>query len=242
MVKDGALGPDLEYILSEAASMIPIHFVALRENVGLGRALNIGLREATQPWIMRFDTDDISVPQRVLEQVRLAETGSVDLFGSQILEFGVPPVVLRQRVVPTGHDAIARMITARNPFNHMTVCFRKALVEEVGGYPPYRRMQDYMLWIRLLQIGARTANDSRALVLARAGNALWSRRSGLSYIRAEAALQRDMVRLGLKPAAAAVSTGLARSAVFAMPAFARRAVYKYLLRARPSPGVHVDPR
>ena len=46
-----------------------IQLVCLEHNVGQTAALNIGLRQATTPWIARMDADDYSGPTRFEEQM-----------------------------------------------------------------------------------------------------------------------------------------------------------------------------
>ena len=231
LVKDGPLTPELESVIEEFETPLELHVIPILENVGLAGALNIGLTIATQPWIMRFDTDDVSVHDRVAIQLEAIQSDQFDLFGSQISEFEVDPAkATRQRKVPTSHSEIVTFSRRRNPFNHMTVCFRRELALQVGGYPPIPFMEDYALWIRLISDGARTTNDARSLVYARVGNGMVGRRGGLAYIRSELRLQRHMVKYGVKRIPDAVLTGLMRAFAFALPSAIRAFVYEKLLR------------
>jgi glycosyltransferase involved in cell wall biosynthesis len=231
LIKDGPLTVDLEKVIAEFEVPLALHVLPLLENAGLATALNAGLAVASQPWIMRFDTDDISSHNRVAIQLEWILSGNYDLFGAQILEFLADPTkATRQRQVPTSHDEIVKFSRRRNPFNHMTVCFRRELALRVGGYPPIPFMEDYGLWIRMISEGARTANDPRPLVLARIGNGMVRRRGGLAYIRSEIRLQHHMVEFGLKPLADAIVTGLMRATMFALPSSVRAFVYEKLLR------------
>ena len=231
LVKDGPLGPDLEAVLKAHRPALPLRFVDLPRNVGLAAALNAGLREVTQPWVMRFDSDDICLPDRIEKQVACIAAGEADVFGAQIAEFETDPLQpKRNRLVPCAHLEIRRFAMRRNPFNHMTVCYRKDLVDSVGGYPGIPWMEDYALWLRLLGVGARTANLPEVLVLARVGNGMMVRRGGWRYVRSEWQLQALMRSLGMKPAWRAALDGTLRSAAFLLPVAARERVYRHLLR------------
>lgn len=231
LVKDGPLTAELEKVIAEFETPLELNVFPLLDNVGLAEALNAGLGIASQPWIMRFDTDDISSHDRVAIQVELIRSGKFDLIGAQISEFkDDPEKASRQRQVPASHDEIVRFARRRNPFNHMTVCFRRDLALQVGGYPAIPLMEDYGLWVRMIVAGARTANDSRSLVFARVGNGMVGRRGGLKYVKSEFKLQRHMVDLGIKSLPVAIFTGLMRAAIFSLPSNLRAFVYEKLLR------------
>jgi glycosyltransferase involved in cell wall biosynthesis len=72
IVKDGKLTEALDEIINEYTSAQPNLFtiVSLEENVGLGLALNEGLKVCRNELVARMDTDDISLPERCELQVR----------------------------------------------------------------------------------------------------------------------------------------------------------------------------
>ena len=236
LVKDGPLGMELEDTIKRYTHELNLIVHPLKKNIGLARALNEGLRLASQPWIMRFDSDDICVAHRVLTQTEMARNGRLSLFGSQILEFDSEPSdTQRSRSVPLTHAAIRKMGRSRNPFNHMTVCYRRELALRLGGYPQIPFMEDYALWMNMLSLDIETANSPEALVLARVGNGMLARRGGLRYARSEWMLQRYMVSLGVKGVRRALWDGCVRSAVFLSPVAVRAKVYAHLLRTRARP-------
>jgi glycosyltransferase involved in cell wall biosynthesis len=231
LVKDGPLTAELDAVIERYTAMLQLHVLVLPKNVGLSSALNAGLEIATQPWIMRFDSDDYCRPERVAIQTRRISQGDVDLLGAQTAEFDSDPNrPVRSRNVPCAHNEILRFGARRNPFNHMTVCFRRADVLAAGGYPQIHLMEDYGLWMTLIARGARTANCPEVLVHARVGNGMLSRRGGLTYVRSEWLLQRHLHELGLKSRLAALRDGLVRSAVFLAPVGLRSAIYSHVLR------------
>lgn len=233
LVKDGPLTDELEGVIARFTSVLALRIVALPRNVGLARALDAGLAAATQPWVMRFDSDDLCRPDRVAIQARRAARGDVDLFGGQIAEFDDDPShSTRGRSVPCTHAEILRFGRRRNPFNHMTVCFRRDDVIAAGGYPAIHLMEDYALWMTLVSRGARTANCPEVLVDARVGNGMVARRGGLAYVRSEWRLQGHLRRLGFKSRPAAWRDGLLRSAVFIAPLGLRGAIYSRILRRK----------
>lgn len=231
IIKDGPLTPALESVLEQYSDDPGLRILPLKENVGLARALNCGLAEATQPWIMRLDSDDVAVDRRVELQRKVIDEGGVDLFGGQIAEFFQDPrASVRQRRVPCAEEDIRAFSLRRNPFNHMTVCYRRDIALDVGGYPNIPFMEDYALWLTMISAGARVRNLPDTLVYARIGNGLMSRRGGLSYAASEWRLQRLMLGLRLKSLPRCALDGSLRSLVFLAPKVARATIYKLFLR------------
>ena len=202
VVKDGPLTPELEKVLERHVhngNGIPYRMVQLAENRGLGEALNAGLKYCRYPWVARMDTDDIATEDRFAAQMEyLQRHPELDILGGWICEFDEadPAECARERRVPETHEAIVRFAKYRNPMNHMTVIFRKEAVEEAGGYRPMPGMEDYYLWMRMLQRGKRFANLPRVLVRARAGRAMLRRRQGLRYAGYEWRLAKAAHRIG----------------------------------------------
>ena len=64
LVHDGPLSEELYSCLDKWQSVLPLKQVLLEKNLGLGAALNAGLRECSHNLVARFDTDDINRPQR----------------------------------------------------------------------------------------------------------------------------------------------------------------------------------
>lgn len=231
LVKDGPLGTPLEAALDAYRALLPLTVVALPHNVGLARALNAGLAQCRSAWVLRFDADDLCVPQRAFLQYERLRTVALDILGGQIEECEPATLaVTGRRLVPCEAEEIRRFLRRRNPFNHMTVCFRRDFIRAIGGYPEIALKEDYALWARAIARGARVANLPQVLVRARAGSELVLRRGGLRYARSELALQAFLWREGGQPAWSSLLTGCARAAVFAAPPALRRLVYRRALR------------
>src|SRR5699024_10341677 len=62
-VEDGKLSIELNLVLEKYQVLLPIKRIPLKENKGLGNALNIGLKECSNNLVFRMDTDDICHPQ-----------------------------------------------------------------------------------------------------------------------------------------------------------------------------------
>ncbi len=234
MVLDGPVGENLETVLESFKDLLPITLVRLPENRGLAKALNAGLPHCLEAWVARFDTDDICEPDRFERQWAFLEAHpETDILGGPILEFDESPeapYALRQ--VPRSHEEIVKFAKRRNPFNHMTVTFRKAVVAQAGGYPDEHLYEDYALWVRLIQAGCRCANLDLPPVRARAGRTMANRRGGWKYLRSEWRVQSRFRREGFISRPELLLNMLIRGAVRLAPGFLRAWTYSALIRKR----------
>lgn len=187
LVLDGPITAELQLVIEELKSIKPnlIRLVPLQENVGLGKALAIGVEECTYDLIARMDTDDIMMSSRIEKQLtEFTNDPKLAIVGSNIDEFyNSPESIVGRRVVPETNEEICSFSKKRNPFNHMTVMFKKNAVLDVGNYQPMMGFEDYYLWVRLLKEGYKGKNIQESLVYARTGEDMYARRGGKRYFR-----------------------------------------------------------
>lgn len=180
IVKDGPLTTELESIIDFYVSKYPKLFtiVSLTENVGLGKALDEGLKYCKNELVARMDADDISLPNRCEEQVKMFRNQpDLSIVGTMIDEFyDAPNNIVSSRIVPTEHEKIVKFIRRRSPFNHPTVMFKKSDVIKVGGYGKFRRKQDFDLFSRMINSGCKGANVNKSLLLFRSSENSFKRR------------------------------------------------------------------
>ncbi|MDG2941558.1 glycosyltransferase family 2 protein [Exercitatus varius] len=231
LVLDGPITAELENVLDEFQTKLPLKTVPLAHNVGLGKALNEGIKAARNEWLFRMDTDDICKPERFAKQVEYIEQHpDVVMFSTQIAEFDEDPnVIIAERRVPTEYQDIVKFNQMRSPFNHMTVAYKKSLLQEVGGYQHHMFLEDYNLWNRIIATGHKVGNLPDVLLLARtAGNAMFSRRRGWVYAKSEWKLYRLKQRLKIQGAVSGFMTFLARTLPRLMPVSVVKMLYKFM--------------
>lgn len=172
IVKDGPLTNELDAILSKYENNYQNLFtiIPLNKNIGLGRALNEGIRHSRNELIARMDTDDISLPHRCAVQLEeFKKNANLSIVGSNILEFQNDPTKpYSERKVPSKHEEIVVFSKKRNPFNHPSVMYKKSVILNLDGYGDFRRNQDYDLFVRLLNNGYESKNIDQSLLLFRA--------------------------------------------------------------------------
>ena len=133
IVKDGPISMELEQVITKLMKEYEFFkIISLKENQGLGDALNKGLEQCTYDIVARMDADDISVNNRFELQIKEFEDDpDLDLLGAYISEFiSEPNMSISVREVPLEYDQICKYIKTRNPFNHVTVMFKKSAIQE----------------------------------------------------------------------------------------------------------------
>jgi glycosyltransferase, family 2 len=230
IVFDGIITSELEEMVMQYTSILPIKIIRLTKNVGLGKALNEGLKHCSYNWIFRMDTDDICLPERFEKQVEFIKQHSdVVLFSGHIAEFSDDKTIITgYRKVPIGDKNIRKYALSRSPFNHMTVAFRKDIIEAVGGYQHHLFLEDYNLWLRVIAQEYEVGNINEVLLLARAGSNMVARRRGMNYIKGEWKLFDLKRKLKLQNIFSGFFIFFLRVIPRMLPTGILKALYKYL--------------
>ena len=236
LVLDGAIGEELRQCVIKWQKIIgkSLKVIPLSQNIGLGRALNEGLKHCTNEWVFRMDTDDICLRDRFEKQIQyIKQKPNLVLFSGQILEFNrSPKEITVLKAVPVEHDEIVRYAQKRSPFNHMTVAYKKSVIDAVGGYRHHLFMEDYNLWLRVIGKGYQVGNHPDVLLYARVGNGMHARRKGMEYLKSEWQLLNLKKQLKLQSPIHANILFLIRSAFRLLPSSVLGKVYNTFLRKK----------
>lgn len=116
-------------------------------------ALNLGIHAAKGSFVVRMDGDDICLPNRlaVLAQ-SLKCSPSLDVVGSnyQIIDaHGKLGQVSKQ--IQTNRE-IRKRLPFKCELAHPTLCLRRTLLLQLGGYMYGVASEDYDLWLRMLRL------------------------------------------------------------------------------------------
>lgn len=237
LVLDGPIGEELGECVTKWQKIIgkSLKVIPLKQNVGLGKALNKGLEHCSNEWVFRMDTDDICVEKRFEYQLQFIKNNpNVVLFGGQILEFDKNVNDANKlKPVPQEYSDILSFSKKRNPFNHMTVAYKKSIILSLHGYQHHLFMEDYNLWLRVMSKGYEVANLSQILVYARVGNGMHARRRGSEYIKSEKQLLNLKMALKTQSLISAYITFILRSLFRFLPSNLLGFVYNNLLRKKP---------
>lgn len=197
LVEDGPLPKNLSESIEKFRNILPLISVKLEKNIGLACALNEGLRYCSHEIVARMDTDDVCVSERFEKQVAfMLSHPEIDVLGAMVEEFDSSMLhSLGIRRLPLVHTELSRFARMRSPISHPTVMFKKRAVLDVGGYPPFRKAQDYALWSLMLTKNYRMQNMDEVLLKMRAGNSMMARR-GREYLKHELAILKFQRSIG----------------------------------------------
>jgi glycosyltransferase involved in cell wall biosynthesis len=124
-------------------------------NHGLVASLNEGLALCRAELVARLDADDSSSPTRLARQVAVFRTRpQVVLCASAYDRVDPAGRLIRRGVPPRTHAALAVAMLTGNRALHSTAMFRRDAVRDIGGYrDSWFPVEDYDLWLRLLEVG-----------------------------------------------------------------------------------------
>ncbi|MBO5476572.1 MAG: glycosyltransferase [Clostridia bacterium] len=198
IIKDGPLTNELDDVINKYLLKYPnlFNIVALEKNVGLGAALKIGVEKCKNEWIARMDSDDYSIPTRCEKQLkRIIENPNLDIVGSCIAEFEDNIDNIRAyRILPENNEEILNFSKKRNPFGHPSVMLKKSKVIEAGNYESWHLCEDYELWVRMIENGAKCYNFKENLVYMRVNDNFYKRRGGIKYLKSILKLKTHLYR------------------------------------------------
>ncbi|MDO6743447.1 glycosyltransferase [Tenacibaculum soleae] len=188
LVKDGPLTKDLDNLIDKFKLRYKgiLKIIVLKKNMGLGYALNTGLKACSNELVARMDTDDIATPDRFEKQIKfLLNNPIIDVLGANIEEFESLPGDLKQyRSLPENHVKILKFAKFRSPINHPVVVFKKSKVLKIGGYKTdVLFWEDYLLWVEMLSQGFIFHNlkDNLLHFRLQMGNEMIKKRRGFKY-------------------------------------------------------------
>lgn len=125
------------------------------KNMGIGYSLNLGVILCSHELIVKMDSDDIMVPDRILKQAEfMMNNPNIHVCGGQVSFFKDNPT---SSFGKTNHPSITwdEYVKIKSHWisNHPTLCYRKSAVLEVGNYDinKSRMTEDFEITLRLLK-------------------------------------------------------------------------------------------
>ena len=235
LVCDGELNESLDKVILDKKEEMGdvLNVIRLKENIGLGKALNVGLEYCKNEYIARMDSDDISVPDRCEKQLEIFKklqeisicSGTVQEFSDDINNIEC------LRILPQNNNEIIKFSKKRNPFNHPCVMYKKSSVKAVGSYQDFYLLEDYHLWIRMLMNGYKGYNLEDILLNMRAGNNMYKRRAGFKYVLSQIRLFKYMKENKYISNVQYIENCIIRTLSTIVPTWFRKICYKKFLRS-----------
>ncbi len=213
---------------------LKITLIELPINIGLSRALNLGLQKVSSNWVARFDSDDICTSERfkLLKKEIEKNKEKFDVIGTYIEEFNNYNQRKVLRKVPLSENKIIKRILFSNPINHVSVIFKASLfkkLEDQNFYPLIDGFEDYALWIKLLSKKIKIKNIPIVSVKVRADNEMLKRRGGIKYLLGEIKFRIFILKyIPIRKYPENFIYCFLRILVFASPIFLKKFFYKLI--------------
>lgn len=231
IVEDGPLTKELYIVLDNYEKKNKcIKRIPLKCNVGLGKALNEGLKHCSYDLVARMDTDDIAYPARFEKQVKfMSEHPEIDACSSWIDEFiDSKDNIISTKKLPETNEEIKKYAKHRCPLNHPAVMFRKNAVMAVNGYSGFP--EDYCLWVKMIMNGSKMYNLQESLLYFRYSPDMIKRRGGWKYAKDDFKSQRQFYKMGFIGLGTLIYNIAIRVTVRMIPNGIRDFIYKRFLR------------
>ena len=175
-----------------------IKLLVNQKNLGLSASLNIGIENASTKYIARMDQDDISLPNRIEEQLNFMEANrDIGVCGTYIEAFS--PSGSRLKKFPIKDADIKVMLLFNSPLAHPTVMIRKEILDkyELKYDSNYDGAEDYDLWERMSKF-TRMENIPKVLFRYRLHQSQLSRISPTKQAKVDKIQKRQYDRLNIE--------------------------------------------
>jgi histo-blood group ABO system transferase len=181
VINDGSNSQETLYVLNTFKSNSKYRIIDLPKNVGIAKALNIGLKECKYEYIARMDSDDIMLPKRLEVQIRYMVDYNVDLCCVDMHYLKLENCRWIQFDSDTKHPLIITKEFAKNNewfINHPGVMYKKSSVLSVGGYNEelFGYAEDFELWIKMLKANMKLHNIHEKLITFRISDSSLSKK------------------------------------------------------------------
>ena len=149
IINDGSTDRSLEIIEKYAKKDNRIKVIS-RENKGLPYSLNEGIKLSKGKYIVRMDSDDISLKDRFQKQLEFMENNlDIGVCGSAILSFDN-----KIYLYPLKDELIKSELIFSTPFAHPAVIIRKEIIEKYNLFynEEFLHSQDFELFSRMAKV------------------------------------------------------------------------------------------
>lgn len=144
------------------------------DNKGFVCSLNRAIKAASGEYIVRMDTDDISLPERIEKLLNfIKKNPQYDVVGSRAVEFSGS-----KDAGAIGHpgEKNKKSIMRSDTMVHASTIMKKKALKGVAYYKDYKRAEDFVLWSELLMHGYRLYTIDEVLYRYRVNDGDYSKR------------------------------------------------------------------
>ncbi len=171
-----------DFLISVIESNKSVRVFQFEINAGLGFIRNFAISKCESAYVGLMDADDISVFDRFHLQAKAIQDNNADFVGGFISEFDASAKSGdKVRRVPVSLDEV-NSSWLRQPFNHVTLFFKRKAFLDLGGYNTDHQVEDFELFLRAKRRGWRFQNIPIVLVNVRFNSDTIRRRRGWVYL------------------------------------------------------------
>lgn len=166
IINDGSNDSSLEIINSYKDKRIRL--VNNPKNLGLINTLNLGIELAKGKYIARMDGDDISMPDRLMNQITFLNSnpevslvaGQVQLINEDNVDLGYWPEDVQAKT----ESEIKELLPFTNCIAHPTILIRTEVAKKFLYNKKQINNEDWDLWLRLVSSGHKIAKINQPLL------------------------------------------------------------------------------
>ena len=155
IIDDGSTDRSLS-IIKEYAKIDKRIIGVSKQNTGLTKSLNLGLRLSKGEYVARIDGDDISHPLRFEKQIEiLSKETQLELIGTNCIlidENGLQ-IGRKKYNYPTSYNKIkSNLLSGKSIFPHSSIMFKKSRIKNLEYYDEFfKKTQDFNLFLKLIK-------------------------------------------------------------------------------------------
>lgn len=162
LIDDASSDQSLKIIQDLAFSDSRIKVLRNRENLGLTKSLNQGLKIARGRYIAREDADDLSRPERFAVQCQYLEKHpEIFLAGSSAALIDKSGKIIGHYLKKNNPEKLAKILKRHNHLLHSSIMLRN---QNIFYREKLYYAQDYDLYLRLLSDGKKITNLPQILI------------------------------------------------------------------------------
>ena len=185
VVVDGPVDEHHRQVIESETRGFNSRVIWIERNEGPAAARNVAIAEVKGIYVAIMDSDDISRPDRIGEQLRYLKKHRLDVVSSSLNVVDNNGETVGERCLPCSEEGVRRRAPFRCPL-HNPAAFGRT---DVFRYFPYneafRVSEDYELWVRMLLSGIRLGNVPTKSVLYRQSVDSVFKRRGWIYAKSD---------------------------------------------------------
>ena len=170
---------------------------------GIVGALNTGIESSKGDFILRMDSDDISFPSRIEDQINYIISKNLDICGSYYFTINENGKIKSKRKVPVSNDLCKIALFSVVPFAHPTVLIKKSfLINHSLKYSSsFKNLaEDLILWQKMFEKGAKFGNVPKLLLKYRLNSNSISNKNNVEIIKITKKLNKKFLTKNINTA------------------------------------------